>query len=246
MSASIFSGKIAVADYSAAVAYASRQFTRLGNSSVLTLNVNEENKELLDYQDAAGGLAASYRRIQTVTGQIDMRDITAANLALALWGTTAAKGTTAITGEAHKIYAGAFVPTDRLINTSVAPVVKKGATTVSTADYTVSKSGILIASTITTGGVTSGDDITIDYTPAAGNDVQALINSAPLKSLHFEGVNQVDGKYVKLRIWEIKLGAPKNISMIGDDFATLSLEFSVIKDTTIVSGSQYFDMEQES
>lgn len=67
-----------------------------------------------------------------------------------------------------------------------------------------------------------------------------------MEARHFEGVNQVDDKYVNLRIWQIKLGAPKNISMIGDDFATLSLEFSVIKDTTIVSGSQYFDMEQES
>lgn len=246
MTASIQNGKTAFADYSSAIPYANRQFTRVGNASVLTLNVNEETKDLLDYQDGSGGLAASYRRVQSVTGQIDLRDISAANLALALWGTTAALGVTAITGETHKIYPGAFIPTNRLINTTIAPVVKKGATTVATTDYVVSKAGILIASTITTGGVTSGDSITIDYTPAAGNDVQALINTAPLKSLHFEGVNQVDGKYVNLRIWQIKLGAPKNISMIGDDFATLSLEFSVIKDTTIVIGSQYFDMEQES
>lgn len=246
MSASILSGKIAVADYSTTVSYANRQFTRLGNSSVLTLNVSEETKDLTDYQDAAGGLAASFKRVQTVTGQIDMRDITAANLALALWGTTAILATTAIVGEAHKIYPSAFIPTNRLINTTVAPVVKKGATTISTSDYTVSKAGILIASIISTGGVISGDAITIDYTPVAGNDVQALVNTAPLKSMHFEGVNQVDGKYVNLRIWQIKLGAPKNIAMIGDDFATLSMEFSVVKDSTIVSGSPYFTMEQES
>lgn len=66
--------------------------------------------------------------------------------------------------------------------------MKKGATTtVLAADYTVSAGGITIAATITTGSVSSGDAITIDYTPQASNDVQALISSAPDVSIHVPG-----------------------------------------------------------
>ena len=76
---------------------------------------------------------------------MDLRVFSLSNLALALWGTaTAALGVTAITGEAHVIHAGSFVPADRIINTAVAPVIKKGATVIDTDDYTVSSGGCLL------------------------------------------------------------------------------------------------------
>jgi len=140
----------------------------------------------------------------------------------------------------------AFIPTKRLINTSVAPVVKKGATTILTADYTVSAGGITIASTITTGSVVSGDAITISYTPQAGADVQSLINSAPDISIHVEGKNEVDGKDIIFRGYKAKLGVAQNVSLIGDDFGTLRVTFTLQKDGSIVAAgkSQYFEIEQ--
>jgi hypothetical protein len=124
--------------------------------------------------------------------------------------------------------------------------VKKGATTVLADDYTVSAGGITIAATITTGGVLSGDAITIDYTPQASNDVQALISSAPDVSIHVEGVNEVDGKYTLFKGWKAKLGVAQNVSLIGDDFGTLAISVAFQKDETIVGAgkSQYFEMQQ--
>lgn len=244
----IGTGKIKLAAYSSGASFGARNFRDLGNASTLEFSFSEEKKELKDYQDPAGGVAASVSKVDKVEGKISLRRISADNLALALWGATNAKTATAITGEAHVINAGAFIPTARLINTSVAPVVKKGATTINVADYTVSKGGITIAATITTGAVVNGDAITIDYTPVLSNDVQALISAAPDVSIFFEGINAVDSKYNATRIYKAKLGVASNVSMIGDDFATLDISFTVQKDTTVSGAgiSQFLAQEIEA
>ena len=241
----IGTGKIKIAQYSSGATFGARNFIDVGNASVFEYSFSETRKELLDYQDPGGGLAASVVRVDKVEGKMDLRVFSAANLALALWGTAAVPGVTAITGEAHVITAGAFIPTERLINTAVAPVVKKGGTTVLTADYVVTGGGITIASTITTGGVTTGDAITIDYTPLASSTIQTLISTAPLVSIFFEGVNGVDGKYATSRIYKAKLGVAQNVGYISEDFNTLSLSFSVEKDTTVTGAgiSQFLKLE---
>jgi len=246
-SAFIGKAKVRVALYSAGTTFENRPFRYLENVSAFQFSFAEEEKKLLDYASAAGGVDASIKRITDVTGSMDLRHFTADNLALALWGTTAALSAVAIVGEAgYKIVPLAFVPTKRLINTSVAPVVKKGATVVSASDYTVSAGGITIASTISTAGVVSGDAITIDYTPQAGADVQSLLSSAPDVSIHVEGINEVDGKYSVFKGFKCKLGVAQNVGLIGEDFGTLTLSFSVQKDETITTGgkSQYFELQQ--
>lgn len=233
--------KIRLAAYSDAATFEARKFIDVENTSAFTLSFTEEEKQLADYRTGSGGIDASIKRISASTGSMDLRHFTPANLAKVFWGTTASLNATPITGESgYVINPSTFVPTKRIIDTSVAPVVKKGVTVVSTSDYTVSPGGILIASTISTGGVAAGDSITIDYTPKAGNDVQALISSAPDVSIHVEGVNQVDGKYFVAKIYKAKLGTAQNTPFISDDFATAQVSFTAQKDETVLSGSQYF------
>jgi hypothetical protein len=248
-SAFIGKAKVRLAAYADGSTFENRPFRYLENVSAFQFSFAEEEKKLLDYASASGGVDASIKRITDATGSMDLRHFTADNLALALWGTTAALSAVAIVDEAgYKIVPSKFVPTKRLINTSVAPVVKKGATVVDAADYTVSAGGITIASTITTAGVSSGDAITVAYTPQAGADVQALITSAPDVSIHVEGVNEVDGKYTVFKGFKAKLGVAQNVGLIGDDFGTLQVSFSLQKDETIVTAgkSQYFEMQQAS
>jgi hypothetical protein len=248
MSGFIGTGKISLAPYSSGATFGAREFRKIGNSSVFEYSFSEEKKELKDFQDPAGGVDSSFTRVDKVEGKIDIRQISAANLALSLWGTTAALNATAITGEAHVINAGAFIPTDRIINTGTAPVVKKGATVIDTDDYVVSAGGITIAATITTAGVVDGDNITIDYTPKASADVQSLVSAAPDVSVMFEGINAVDSKVATAKIWKAKLGVASNVSMIGEDFATLSISFVVQKDETVTGAglSQFLKLEIES
>lgn len=244
----IGTGKIKIAPYASGASFALRNFRDVGNASVFEYSFSEEKKELKDYQDPAGGLAAAISKVDKVEGKIDLRKVSPENLALALWGTTSVLNTTAITGEAHVINAGAFIPTNRIINTGSSVTVKKGATTLAAGDYSISAGGITIAGTISTAGVVNGDAITIDYTPKASIDVQALINAAPDVSIFFEGVNAVDNKGAMSRLYKAKLGVASNISMIGDDFATLSVSFTVQKDTTVTGAgiSQFLKLELES
>lgn len=238
--------KVRIAAYSSGSTFKSRPLRYLENVSRLELAFSEEEKKLADYTNASGGTDASVKRISDITGSLDARHFTADNLALALWGTTSALTATAIVDEAGgKIVPKMFVPTERLIDTTVAPVVKKGATVIDTDDYTVSPGGITIADTITTATVTSGDDITISYTPKLSHDVQALINSAPDISILFEGINEVDGKYTVGKIWKAKLGVAQGLGFITDDFGTLTMSLAIQKDETIVAAgkSQYFQLE---
>lgn len=246
MSAFKGSGKIKIAPYDSGAAFGLRDFVDVGNSSAFQFSFAEDKQELRDYRDPAGGIDASMVRIESVTGQMDLRHFTASNLALALWGSTSALGTDAITGEVAKIRAGKFIPTARLIDRSQAVVLKKGETAIAAADYTVSDAGVTIAATITTEGVSEDDAITLDYTPRASIDVQALVNSAPNVSVLFEGTNGVTGKPAIGRFWKCKLGVAQNVGLIGDDFGTLQVSFTVEKDETVPGAgtSKFFALEQ--
>lgn len=247
MTAFIGSGTIYVAPYDAATPFGNREFRPVGNVSAFTYNFTENRQDLRDYRDPAGGIDASSSRIETVTAQMDMRHFTPENLALALWGNTNALAATAITEEEHVCNLGKFMPTNRLINTAVAPVLRVGVTTIDTDDYTVSEGGITWAASATTVGLTDGATIEIDYTPQAGADVQALINAAPNVSIMFVGVNTVNNKANSTRLYKCKVGVASDVSRIGDDFGTLQLTVAVEKDETIVGlGLSKFMQAQEA
>ena len=77
--------------------------------------------------------------------------------------------------------------------------------------------------------------------------VEALINSAPLVAVKFVGVNVVDGKDVTGKFFKVRLGAPQNLGLIGDDFGTLQITGTMEADTTITGTgkSQYFSLVLE-
>lgn len=96
MSAFIGAGIVSVAPWSYTTAFDSLTFVDVGNVSKLVPSFSEDRKTLKNFRNAAGGNYASYSRVDTAELTIDFRDLSAANLALALWGekTTAAGHTT--------------------------------------------------------------------------------------------------------------------------------------------------------
>ncbi len=247
MSAFIGSGRVYIAPYDAETPFGDRAFREVGNVSAFTYNFTETRSELRDYRDPAGGIDASTSRIETVTAQMDLRHFTPENLALALWGETNALAATEITEEEHVCNHGAFMPTNRLINTSVAPVLRVGVTVIDTDDYTVSEGGITWVASPGTSGLTDGATIEIDYTPQAGADVQALINAAPNVSIMFVGVNTVNDQANSTRLYKCKVGVAADVSRIGDDFGTLQLTVAVEKEDSIVgAGLSKFMQVQEA
>lgn len=112
MSAYIGKGKIRLAPFASGDSFWERAFEDIENTSVFRFSFSEQETTLPDYTNAGGGTDASQKRIDAVTGQIDPRHYTAANLARVLWGSSTAVAATPITGEAHKLRLGKFVPTN--------------------------------------------------------------------------------------------------------------------------------------
>lgn len=240
-------GRVKLAPYASGASLGVRKYWDTGNNSAFNLSFTENVNTLRDFTDEAGGTDAEVRRIDAASGQIDFRHISLKNLAALFWGSSGINNTTAITGEAIKAHFGAFVPTKRVINRTVAPVLKKGATTLDTADYTVSDAGITFKDEVATSGLVDGDDITIDYTPRASYNVQALVAAAPLLSVIFEGKNVRNGEPFVARIYRVRLGVASNVSLIGEEFATFSVTYTIEKDnddTTIAANdSRWFQLE---
>lgn len=97
MSAFIGAGIVSVAPWSDTTAFDSLVFVDVGNVSKLVPSFSEDRKTLKNYRNAAGGNYASFARVDSAELAMEFRDLSADNLALALWGTaTTATGTTTI------------------------------------------------------------------------------------------------------------------------------------------------------
>ncbi len=219
--------------------------TQVGNASELTFSVTEDTKELKDFTQPGGGTYNEVRRISSVEMSATIHDLSAANLARALYGAATNETSATVTDEAHAdIIGGELVPTNYL-PTSIT-TVKKGATTLTVnVDYTVEPSGI-VPILGGGGGLAAGDDITITYAKAGQDVVQALVNSGKEYELLFDGLNEArSGKRTRVRAWRVKVGALAQLALIGEDYAAMQVTGKLLKDTSKTGAgiSQYFTVE---
>jgi hypothetical protein len=82
----------------------------------------------------------------------------------------------------------------------------------------------------------------VDYTPKAGDMVEALAGSAEELEMVFYGLNEADsGSAFTIYIWRGKFGATQALNLIGDDYAALEMTGAVLADGSKLGGiSQYF------
>jgi hypothetical protein len=213
----------------------------VGNCSALNFVVNEETKELRDYTQPGGGTYNEVRRISSVEMQLTAHDLSPSNLARVLYGSTNALSVTAVTNEAASVLTGKghFIATAKP-SIAITAVTSTGGGTTYTAgtDYEVRPGGIFIptTSTIPVGA------IEIDYTPFAGSMVEAIVNSGKEYRMLFGGLNEArSGKATIIEVYRGRIGAARNLSFIGDEYAALEVTGKVLKDTSKVGGiSQYF------
>lgn len=234
-------GKIYIGPYDA-----SGPLRPVGNCSKLELAIEQEEKSLLDFTQAGGGKANTLKRITAVKANMTLHDLDGANLAMAVYGSSTGVTTvTAIVDESHasvkKGTTGGFVAANRLINTTVAPVVKVGAVTKTAGtDYTVGVTGIFIPAG---SSIVDNDTVLISYTPVAEDQVEALVNSGTEFKLHFDGLNEAQsGKAAAVILHRIKFSPTAGLGLISDDFVGLELSAEVLSDTAQSTGSKYFDI----
>lgn len=224
-------------------------FRFLANVAKLTQSFETEEKSIPNNTAAGGGKWDSLTRVKAAKASAEMYDLSAENLALATNGSVSAITATPITAEALTVTAiGEIIPTAKMIDTSVAPVVKDETDTttyVLGTDYTVSAAGITpMGSTIL-----AADVLHVGYTPKAGSAVEMLTSAAHEYTLMVDGLNEADsGKPVRITMHRAKPAATSGLDYIGDDFATLPVDFELLADTTITTAglSQYAKIELAS
>lgn len=217
----------------------------VGNCSALAFAITEETKEKKDYTQPGGGTYNEVRRISSVEMQLTMDELSPQNLARALYGSTAAVTATAVTDESHTAYKGAFIKLNNVPASTPAPVVTGPGGTptyVAGTDYEVRPGGIFI---LASGAINDAATILIDYTKAAADVVEALVNSGKEYELVFAGLNEArSGKAVIVTAHRVKIGAAQNIGLLGEEYAQIEVSGKLLKDTTKVGGvSQYFKVE---
>lgn len=202
----------------------------IGNVSELKLSIDEESKELTDYTHGGGGTYAEVKRIKGVTITATLHDLNKTNLARALYGDAAVVTGGTVTDEAHTAYQGGLIRLAHPQPTGVIVTSDDGLTTyVADTDYEVRPEGVFILG----GAIADGTPVKINYAYAGYDVVQALTRSGLVLEMSFGGVNEADsGKPVVVDLYRVSLGAAKEISLIGDDFASLQLEGKLLVDTT--------------
>jgi hypothetical protein len=230
------SGKVFMKEYGAA---AGLKF--VGNVSQLGFAVTEDTKELKDYTQPGGGTYNEVRRVSSIEMTLTGHDFSPDNLARVLYGSTAAITTGAVTDEAVTAYKDSLIP---LANIPSAITLVTGAggtpTYVADTDYEFSEGGLFIPAT---SSIADATPLLVDYTKAGSDVVQALVNSGKEYTLVFEGLNEArSGKATIVTVHRARVGATKNLGLIGDDYGALEVSGKLLKDTTIVSAglSQYF------
>jgi hypothetical protein len=216
----------------------------VGNVSALSVAIQEEKKDLIDYTSAGGGNYNSLRRITGVEVTMTMHDLSKENLAMALYGSTSA--VTAVTATDESISAGSdlatLIKTANVIDTSKTVTVTtdpSGTTYTEDTDYTVSAAGI---TPIATGSITASESLLITYDKKAVDVVQALTTSAQEFDMVLDGLNEAQsGVPVFINAFRAKFGGAQGLGFIGDEFAEIQLTGDILKDTTITGSglSQY-------
>lgn len=111
----------------------------VGNASALKLSITEEKKQLKDYTQAGGGNYNEVRRVESMEMSMTVHDLSADNLARAVFGDTAAITAAAVTDEnVGAAYKGGISLTDYPINTALTVTVEavEGATASTRANST--------------------------------------------------------------------------------------------------------------
>lgn len=218
----------------------------VGNCSAVGFSVTEETKELKDYTQAGGGTYNEVKRISAVECSITMHDISAANLARALYGSASTTATGTVTDESHAgAMKGDYVPTNFMAS-AITGVKVGAAVKVAGTDYEARDGGIYI---IPAGTIADSSTVLITYTKAAADVVQALTSSGKEYELMFDGLNEArSGKKTRVNAYRVKIGALASLGLIGEDYAALEVTGKLLKDSAKTGAgiSQYFKVEVEA
>lgn len=214
---------------------------QLGN--VPNLSIDIETTEFSHRESESGNRLEDIIITQQKSGNFTfaMENVEPANLALALWGTSAAIAGSSVVAEVQKAFLDKKIILDF---PDVSSVVVTGPsqtpTYTLTTDYTVdAKNGTVTP--VGTGSISEDELLEIDYDYAGMDETMAFtLVSAPERWMRFEGLNTVDSSYVIVDIWKARIAPLTGYELINDEIAAPEVTGNILADATKQTGSQFF------
>lgn len=216
----------------------------VGNCSKLEFSVEEDAIELRDYTSPGGGVLNEVRRVKGVTATMTLHELKPENIAIMLYGTSAAVNAGDVADEVVVGYPGAL---SRLAHAAPVDVVVKndfegapgGTIFEEGLDYEVRPGGIFILGG--TGTIAAGQTLHVAYRYGSEDVIEALVAAAKEYALHFEGLNEAQsGKPFLVDAHRVRFGAAKAFGLISDAFAGFELTGKLLKDSTKGAGVSPF------
>lgn len=236
------SGELLIREYGAAA-----PFLRVGNCSALNFSPQTNTLSLPDHTKPGGGTRNRVDRVTSVDMAYTFHDFAPENFARALRGTVIDIAGGTVASEPAVAYEGGYTPLAYLAETITSVKSSDGEDTFAAGtDYVFVDGGLEIPEGSTIPAPVDGaPNITVSYTYAAAERVEAFTQSAKQYEALFLGLNEArSGKRVRVRVHKLSGGVMEQLALLGDEYGQGSVTGSLLSDTTKGVGlSQYFNAD---
>ncbi len=222
-------------------------FRPVGNVSALTLAI--ETTEFEHKESCTGARATDLIIVQEISATITvtMESLLRENLALALFGSSSAIPAGSVVDEAVVARHDLWVRLDNIDVTVVVVTNVGGAIVyVEGTDYLCNeKAGTLFV--LSTGAITDAQDLEVDYTFAAQDDVQAVLTSTgATKFARFEGLNTArdPNSSMVVDVFKAQVSPLAELALINDEVSQMEVEFEVLSDPLQSTTSKFFTIRK--
>ncbi len=222
-------------------------FRPVGNVSSLALAVETTVFEHKESCSGTRGIDLEIVQEINVSMAMTMESLDKDNLALALYGESSEITGASATDEVVALWHDLWMPLENIQVSDV--VVGDDATPTTTYVLDIDYELNLEAGTVkalSTGSITNGQSVYLDYTYATQDDVQAVTSGAPpVRMARFEGLNTADeDKPVVVDIYKASFQPLAELSLINEEITQLEVEVKVLADAFKLTGSQYFKIRK--
>lgn len=226
----------------------SHQWLHLGNCDNFATSISTDTVNMTDYTSFTSTPYATATKATTVGLKISGFEFDAKVMAVVLSGDTSTytQSASTVTGEtiAAASLTGLVGSYFQTANRNISAItVKQGTVTlVSGTDWSLHSSLTGLVRIIPTSStVVDGTALTINYTSAALSGATALTTVRGFNAAQVQGAilfvpNNTTGPNLEVRIWNCKLSADGDTSLISDDFAKWNLTGTVVADSAAAYG----------
>ncbi|KEQ12966.1 hypothetical protein GZ77_21300 [Endozoicomonas montiporae] len=206
----------------------------VGNCSALEISFEEDKKEQKDYTSVGGGNVNVVSRIDSVTGSMTALDLSADTMAPALRAAVKNEASGQVTDEVITATGndGELLPFAYAPDHTQAITVKNAADDSGLTegdDYTLTANGLLVVGA----GAITASGVKVSYTKAPQEILEAMVSAGEEFCLFFDGMNEAQsGNPVSVTLHKVKFSPLQGLQLIGDEFAEVSMEFEVLRDST--------------